>query len=251
MFFLKHEHGLAALKAQELADGYKEKLDANPHLKAAEKAVLEPLGTTDRVLSEDVLPGYMRKLTGGYEYRTYWFEIFECLRKVLLVGVPATFSDRGGDIQLVWGLLVCFITFGGYMLLAPYVKDSDDQMAQLSQVQIFLTLVASTALRLNPDSSLGTLVTVLFFIIPLFAIFMETPLVEELRGAYRMLSKFFPTKEKVKAGARRLSTISATYAPREMAVAPEPTHARSPRVQDPDDADTPTEAYSKADEGAA
>ena len=199
----------------------------------------------------------MRKLTGGYEYRTYWFEIFECVRKVLLVGVPACFSDRGGDIQLVWGLMVCFITFGGYMLLAPYVKDSDDQMAQLSQVQIFLTLVASTALRLNPDTSLGTLVSALFFIIPLFAIFMETPLVEELRGAYRMLSKLSPEKEKVKAGARRLSMVTGAYAPKEMAVAPEPTHGRSPRVEDLDaedgvkDAakDTPTEAF-LAGEGA-
>ena len=42
----------------------------------------------------------------------YWFEIFEMIRKVLIVGVPAAFPDRGGSLQLVWGLLVCFVTFG-------------------------------------------------------------------------------------------------------------------------------------------
>ena len=46
----------------------------------------------------------------------YWFELFEMIRKVLLVGVPATFPDRGGNLQLVWGLLVCFISAGMYMM---------------------------------------------------------------------------------------------------------------------------------------
>ena len=33
----------------------------------------------------------MQKLTSGYEYRIYWFELFETVRKVLLVGVPCVF----------------------------------------------------------------------------------------------------------------------------------------------------------------
>ena len=35
-----------------------------------------------RVTKEELLPPYVQKLTDGYEYRTYWFEIFEMLRKV-------------------------------------------------------------------------------------------------------------------------------------------------------------------------
>ena len=54
----------------------------------------------------------MLKLTGGYEYRTYWFELFETVRKVLLVGIPSTFPGRGGTAQLFWGLLICFASFG-------------------------------------------------------------------------------------------------------------------------------------------
>ena len=37
-----------------------------------------------RIEAEEVLPGYMLKLTGGYEYRTYSFELFETIRKVAL-----------------------------------------------------------------------------------------------------------------------------------------------------------------------
>ena len=83
------------------------------------------------------------------QFRVFWFEIFDSVRKALLVGVPAAFPGRGGNAQLVWGLLVCFITFGAYMMFAPFVKDSDDQLQQMAQGQIFLTLVASIGLRMN------------------------------------------------------------------------------------------------------
>ena len=35
-----------------------------------------------RIEAEEVLPGYMLKLTDGYEYRTYSFELVETIRKV-------------------------------------------------------------------------------------------------------------------------------------------------------------------------
>ena len=88
-----------------------------------------------------------------------WFEIFETLRKVLLVGIPAVFADRGGNTQLIWGLMVCFITFGMYMMYQPFIRDSDDTLQQFAQGQIFLSLVASIGLRMkDPDPTLGNLV---------------------------------------------------------------------------------------------
>ena len=35
----------------------------------------EGLPEKARIVPKDVLPGYMIKLTAGYEYRTYWFEV--------------------------------------------------------------------------------------------------------------------------------------------------------------------------------
>ena len=153
----------------------------------------------------------------------YWFELFETSRKVLLVGVPSIFPDRGGTAQLFWGLLVCFATFGksratikpcsprvpsslhqclsrpagAYMMYAPFVEDSDDKLAQLAQLQVFLTLLSSLSLRAVPPSEfVASLVTVILFLVPLIGVALETPLfdvVGELRGALSgMFVKLFP-----------------------------------------------------------
>ena len=58
--------------------------------------------------------------------RTYWFEIFECVRKILLVGLPI-FCPPGSPGQLILGQLICFITYGLYALFAPYVEDIYDR----------------------------------------------------------------------------------------------------------------------------
>ena len=68
------------------------------------------------------LPTTLRKLTAGYEMRTYWFEIFECARKIALIGLPILFEPESPG-QLILGLVVCFITYGLYMMFAPYIED--------------------------------------------------------------------------------------------------------------------------------
>ena len=100
---------------------------------------------------------------------------------MLLVGVPATFTERGGTLQLFWGLLVCFATFGAYMMYAPFIADSDDMLSQLAQLQIFLTLLSSLALSAVPPSKIvGDMVTAILFLVPLLGVALETPLLAEL-----------------------------------------------------------------------
>ena len=43
--------------------------------------------------------------------RTYWFEIFECGRKIDLVGLPVFFPE-GSAVQRILGLVVCFLSYG-------------------------------------------------------------------------------------------------------------------------------------------
>lgn len=59
------------------------------------------------------------------------------------------FFDMGSVAQLVFGLLVCFISFGAYMMLSPYQSQSDDRLAQLCQMQIFFSLVSSLIIRFD------------------------------------------------------------------------------------------------------
>ena len=119
------------------------------------------------------------------------------ITQVLLVGVPSTFPERGGTAQLFWGLLVCFVTFGAYMMYAPFIEDSDDKLSQLAQLQIFLTLLSSLALSAVPPSEVvGQLVTVILFLVPLLGVALETPLLEVLGQAFGVIRgafvKLFP-----------------------------------------------------------
>jgi len=194
LFFWKHHSALEALKEQELRDYYQQKLEEaatytnNKRVVSTDSDAPEKL----RIEAEEVLPGYMLKLTDGYEYRTYSFELLETIRKVLLVGVPATFPERGGTAQLFWGLLVCFVTFGAYMMYAPFIEDSDDKLSQLAQLQIFLTLLSSLALSAVPPSEVvGQLVTVILFLVPLIGVALETPLLEVLGQAFDVIQGAF------------------------------------------------------------
>ena len=102
------------------------------------------------------LPPTLRKLVAGYEMRCYWFEIFECVRKISLIGLPV-FFESGSTSQLILGLLICtarwvsspkyavsicssrlrasrcagFLSFGAYMMLSPYTKEKHDYVSQV------------------------------------------------------------------------------------------------------------------------
>ena len=111
--------------------------------------------------------------------------------------MPSTFPERGGTAQLFWGLLVCFVTFGSYMMYAPFIEESDDKLSQLAQMQIFLTLLSSLALSAVPPSEVvGQLVTVILFLVPLIGVALETPLLEVLGSAFDAIRgafvKLFP-----------------------------------------------------------
>jgi len=84
----------------------------------------------NRAHEEAKLPPYLQRLVGGYELRAYWFEIFECARKVALVGL-SVFFEPASVAQFVYLALICFLSFGIYVAIAPYSHFSDDLLAQL------------------------------------------------------------------------------------------------------------------------
>ena len=93
-----------------------------------------------------MLPPFFAKIIGPYELRAYWFEIFECFRKLSLVGLPVFFMP-GSLEQIVLGLIICFISFGAYMAIAPYRFDQHDRLSQICQAQIFFTCVRRNQTR--------------------------------------------------------------------------------------------------------
>ena len=81
---IHHCAALEALKEQELRDYHQQKLE-----EAATYTTNKIISNSEpeklRIEAEKVLPGYMLKLTDGYEYRTYSFELVETIRKVAIV----------------------------------------------------------------------------------------------------------------------------------------------------------------------
>ena len=129
--------------------------------------------------------GGLPKLTGGYEMEVYWLEVFECVRKICLIGLPI-FVEPGSSAQLIVGLLVCFISYGMYASYEPYIKDSDDWLAKVSQVSLFFSLVSSIALKVESDSSTEALGVLLLFTLavpPVTAFLFESDLDFE-KGCY-------------------------------------------------------------------
>jgi len=130
------------------------------------------------------LPPSLQKLTAGYEARCYWFEIFECARKILLVGLPV-FLPAGSAAQLICGLLVCFISAMVYSYTSPYISSEDDQLARVGQVALFFALVSSIALKVERDSSsaaLSYLLIATLAIPPMVAFLYNEDVVEMLQG---------------------------------------------------------------------
>jgi hypothetical protein len=128
------------------------------------------------------LPTTLRKLTAGYELRTYWFEIFECVRKILLIGLPIFFPP-GSPPQLIFGLMICFLSYGAYCVYSPYVADDDDLIAQVAQVIIFFSLISSLVTDAYPEDSLMSALLPALLAVPVVLTFIfETQLWEYLRS---------------------------------------------------------------------
>ena len=116
----------------------------------------------------------------GYEMRTYWFEVFECLRKLALVGLPI-FFEPGSSGQIILGLLVCFLAFGMYAHFAPYITPDDDTVAAASQTSIFFALLASLITSAYPDDVIMSALLPLVAAAPaLLTVLFETPFLSEV-----------------------------------------------------------------------
>ena len=167
---------LAKLEAE--AEATPEKVDALVrkaiHAREATMKALESL--------RGELPTTLRKLTAGYELRTYWFEIFECMRKILLIGLPIFFAP-GSPPQLIFGLIICFLSYGAYCVYSPYIRDDDDFIAQVAQVIIFFSLVSSLVTNAYPEDTLMSALLPALLAVPVILTFIfETPLFEYLRS---------------------------------------------------------------------
>jgi len=140
----------------------------------------------DEVRERKGLPGTVAKLLQGYELRVWWFEIFECFRKLAVACLPVFFQPSGSASQLIYGLMICFICFGVYVHFDPFEARDNDWVARLCQLQIFFSLLASVGLSTSSEdagSNLDVLLVVLWLVPVGMALFLESPLLKVVQGA--------------------------------------------------------------------
>jgi hypothetical protein len=101
---------------------------------------------------------------------------------------------------MVLGLIICFISFGLYMQLSPFVRDSDDFLAQLCQFQIFFSLVAGVVLYGDPpeaqQNAIGVILSIMLAIPPVVAIVGNNPFTTKVLFHPQRRRKFFKALDK-------------------------------------------------------
>jgi hypothetical protein len=167
--FWKNRQTLRSLQRKELRTSAKRELTrrassfSHGHFSDVVDAVKAKTGHEQDMLTlkadmeemRKVLPSHVQKLIDGYDMRCYWFEIVECVRKLLLVGVTNFFTP-GSDRQLLFSLLVAFSSFGFYARVMPYEDGDNDLLSMTCQVQIFLSIASKIVLRLSPGDPIIT-----------------------------------------------------------------------------------------------
>ena len=78
------------------------------------------------------------------------FEIFECFRKIAIVGLPVFFR-AGSSSQRMFVLTICFLTFGMYGVYSPYIEYSNVFLMLMTQVTIFISILSSSVLDNAPE----------------------------------------------------------------------------------------------------
>ena len=112
------------------------------------------------------MPSTVQKLVAGYELRCYWFEIFECWRKLALTCLPQLLPSGSID-QLVAGLLISFTTFAMYVAFSPYDDDDNDQLSIVCQSILFFSLLSGIVNHCGATSDFINLLLPLMILVPL------------------------------------------------------------------------------------
>ena len=104
-------------------------------------------GDDDRAfMASALLPPYVHRLIKPYRLQRYNFEIFECARKVALIGIPV-FLFAGQLEQLTFGLLVSFVSAMIFVAHSPYEEHSDNAVAVGAQASLFASLLLGILLK--------------------------------------------------------------------------------------------------------
>lgn len=95
------------------------------------------------------LPAYVRAVTDPYEEWCFWWEVPECMRKLLLSGLLSLVGP-GSIEQLAVGMIVCVGFIAAYHHARPYESDFDDWLQFLCSASVFFGLLWAILMKGQP-----------------------------------------------------------------------------------------------------
>ena len=92
---------------------------------------------------------HLQMLIDPYSPQYYYFEILECGRKMLLIGITV-FLERGSVTQMTLAQAVAVLSLLMYAATQPYTSPLDNILQIICQFDVFIVLLFGQALRLQP-----------------------------------------------------------------------------------------------------
>ena len=107
-------------------------------------------------------PSALTKNTTPLDDR-YW-EVFETLRRISLTGALVVLKP-GSSIQLFTATMICYTSSLLYLVTKPFIDQSENTLAMLSQVDIFVLLTMGALFKLDPEEGTGDTKTTIIGVI--------------------------------------------------------------------------------------
>ena len=95
---------------------------------------------------------WIERVIQNVELNCYWFEVIECLRKAMLVGMTVLIQ-QGSYYQLIVGAVISTFMLTVVAYLLPYKHITDDLLAQLCQLVVLLNLLLAMLLKGKQDET--------------------------------------------------------------------------------------------------
>ena len=111
-----------------------------------QRAILE----REKLMVGDPSLAALSFLFHAYEPQCWWFEVVETLRRLLLTG-GLLFLNPGTAGQIIASMIMCLGAMRVYAGYKPFVEDNNDVLAETAQWQLFFTMFAALAIRVDAD----------------------------------------------------------------------------------------------------
>ncbi|GMH93508.1 hypothetical protein TL16_g12646 [Triparma laevis f. inornata] len=96
----------------------------------------------------------IRFLWDMYDLDVWWFEIFECIRRLSLTGL-LVFLTPGSTSQIIVALVLSLFYCCCLFHFRPYEVDADDDLGNICQLGIFMTVFSCLIMKVEVDETDG------------------------------------------------------------------------------------------------